>query len=67
MAWDLGSWLGFVRSLQLLGTLVSGSLNGYLLAYIISNKLGESQVMVCLEWIVRPPLSLPLPLGGLLR
>jgi len=56
-----------VRSLQLLGTLVSGSLNGYLLAYIISNKLGESQVMVCLEWIVRPPLSLPLPLGGLLR
>ncbi len=53
MAWDLGSWLVVVRCLQVLGMVVSGSLNGFLVAYLTLRRLGASQTIVCLEWIVR--------------
>ncbi len=62
MAWDLGSWLVFVRALQVLGMVVSGSLNGFLVAYVIINRLGASSTMISLEWIVSSgPLLLAPP------
>lgn len=51
--WGLSSWLVFVRCLQILGTLVSAILNGFLLVYIHVNKLGLSSNMFSLEIMVR--------------
>ncbi len=56
MAWDLGSWMVTVRSLQLFGTLVCAALNGFLLVNLTINRLGPSQALMSLEWIVCPPL-----------
>jgi len=41
-----------VRSIQLAGTLVSAGLNGFLLAHITINRLGPSQTLVSLEWMI---------------
>lgn len=52
--WGINSWLVVVRSLQVLGTLVSAILNGFLLVYIHVNRLGLSDTMLALEIMVSP-------------
>ncbi|ETS78228.1 hypothetical protein PFICI_10290 [Pestalotiopsis fici W106-1] len=47
--WGLSSYLVVVRSLQALATLISAILNGFLLVYIETKKLGPSDVMLVLE------------------
>ncbi|KAK9793104.1 hypothetical protein AB5N19_02850 [Seiridium cardinale] len=47
--WGISSYLVVVRSLQVLGTLISAILNGFLLVYIHMNRLGLSGTMLALE------------------
>lgn len=47
--WGLSSYLVVVRSLQALATLISAILNGFLLVYIETKRLGPSDVMLVLE------------------
>ncbi|KAI0129502.1 hypothetical protein BJ170DRAFT_681001 [Xylariales sp. AK1849] len=50
--WELSSWLILIRGLQILGTLVSAILNGFLLVYVHINRLGLSSAMFSLEILV---------------
>lgn len=50
--WGINSWLVVVRSLQVLGMLISAVLNGFLLVYIHLNRLGLSGTMLALEVMV---------------
>lgn len=50
--WGLSSYLVVVRSLQALATLISAILNGFLLVYIETKRLGPSDVMLVLEIMV---------------
>lgn len=47
--WGLSSYLVVVRALQVLATLISAVLNGFLLVYIQVKALGLSDVMLALE------------------
>lgn len=43
-----------VRLFQLLGAFIPAAMNGWLLAYIYSNNLGPSKIMLVLEVLVCP-------------
>ncbi|KAI1777254.1 hypothetical protein F4818DRAFT_342145 [Hypoxylon cercidicola] len=47
--WSLSRWLLFGRLLQILGTLVTAVMNGFLLVYIHTHRLGFAESMFCLE------------------
>ncbi|ROW03653.1 hypothetical protein VPNG_07221 [Cytospora leucostoma] len=49
MVWRLSSWLVLVRLFQLLGSFITGALNGYLLWYISTNRLGLDETTIILE------------------
>lgn len=62
MVWRLSSWLVLVRLFQLLGSFITGAMNGYLLWYIYTNRLGLDKTMIILEILVcltHSPLSVP--------
>jgi hypothetical protein len=50
--WGLRTWLVFVRVVQIIGTLMSASLNGFLLVWIHVNRLGLTDDMFALEIMV---------------
>ncbi|KAK3945600.1 hypothetical protein QBC46DRAFT_94979 [Diplogelasinospora grovesii] len=52
MAWELSRWLVLMRMFQLMGAMASGGLNGFLAAFIYSRKLGFSQNMMVLEFLI---------------
>ncbi|KAI1769322.1 hypothetical protein GGR53DRAFT_154196 [Hypoxylon sp. FL1150] len=47
--WSLSRWLLFGRLLQILGSLVTAVMNGFLLVYILQNRLGLAESMTALE------------------
>lgn len=62
--WGLSSYLVVVRALQVLATLISAVLNGFLLVYIQVKALGLSDVMLALEIMVSTYLSALVCLGA---
>ncbi|KAK3332097.1 hypothetical protein B0T19DRAFT_94575 [Cercophora scortea] len=52
MAWKLSSWLILVRTFQLVAALACGSLNGVLIAIIMTRHLGLSKAMTMLELLI---------------
>lgn len=52
MAWELTRWLVLTRAIALLGVFVSAAMNGYLTGHIHFNKLGLSESMVSVEFIL---------------
>ncbi|KAK0629001.1 hypothetical protein B0T17DRAFT_489790 [Bombardia bombarda] len=52
MAWELSSWLVLFRTFQLLGSLTSAVLNGFLFAFISTKHIGLSETMVILELLI---------------
>ncbi|KAK3682492.1 hypothetical protein B0T22DRAFT_285695 [Podospora appendiculata] len=57
MAWKLSSWLILLRTFQLIGALACGSLNGVLIAIIITRHLGLSKAMTMLELLIATLLA----------
>ncbi|KAI1078146.1 hypothetical protein F5B20DRAFT_244806 [Whalleya microplaca] len=47
--WSISRWLLLIRLLQAAGTLVTATMNGFLLAYIHLHRLGFAESMFCLE------------------
>lgn len=48
----LSGWLVLARLFQILGSFIPGAMNGWLLYYIATNKLGPSKLMLVLEILV---------------
>lgn len=48
----LSTWLVVVRLFQVLGSFIPAAMNGWLLYFIFTNKLGSSDVMLILEILV---------------
>lgn len=57
MAWTVGSWLLLARRGQMLTLLASASMNGFLIGYIYTKRLGLRYNMVALQLMVRRRLS----------
>lgn len=56
MGWDLSSWYGLVRCLQILSSLAAGVLQGVLLGYITINRLGPAQSLPVLQGMMTSSL-----------
>lgn len=52
MGWGLMRWIVSVRSVQLMGSFIPGALNGWLLYYIYSKRIGFAQSMIVLQILV---------------
>lgn len=52
MGWGLMRWIVSVRSVQLMGSFIPGALNGWLLYYIFSKRIGFTQSMVVLQILI---------------
>lgn len=52
MGWGLMRWIVSVRAVQLMGSFIPGALNGWLLYYIYSKRLGLTQSMIILQILV---------------
>lgn len=52
MGRGLSGWLVLARLFQILGSFIPGAMNGWLLYYISTNKLGPSKLMLVLELLV---------------
>ncbi|KAJ4393484.1 hypothetical protein N0V93_002696 [Gnomoniopsis smithogilvyi] len=48
----LSTWLILIRSFQVLGSFVPGAVNGWLLYYLYTNRLGPSELMLLLEVLI---------------
>lgn len=60
----LSTWLVLVRVFQVLGSFIPAAMNGWLLYFIFTNKLGPSDVMFVLEILVRLAYSI-VPLSSI--
>lgn len=49
----LSTWLVLLRLFQVLGSFIPAAMNGWLLYFIYTSKLGPSDVMLILEILVR--------------
>ncbi|KAI7783743.1 hypothetical protein LA080_011452 [Diaporthe eres] len=52
MGWGLMRWMVSVRSVQLMGSFIPGALNGWLLYYIYSKRIGFAHSMIVLQILI---------------